>query len=168
MMILTKRQSPISMILNRHLLQKIGLQILQRSGVKKERSILHWSRVSLLQMDMTSRKVSMLSLPSYLMHQQQDLITMLDMITQKIIVKDLTSITERKTEFNSTSIFSIRLRRVAFQTKHLILLSLALVLVSLSLCVMSQVVFYSKARMYYTSRLKWLRRRLLRELMLIF
>ena len=146
----------------------IGLQILQRSGVKKEQSILHWSRVSLLQTDMTSRKVLMLSLPSYPMHSQLDLIIMLDTITQKIIVKDLTSITEKKIEFNSTSIFSIRLRRAAFLIKHSILLLLALVLVNLCLCVMSQVVFYSKARTYYTSHLKWLRKRLQKELMLIF
>ena len=64
-------------------------------------------------------------------------------------------IIERKKELNSTSIFSIRLRRVAFQIKHSILLWLALVLVSLCLCVMSQAVCYSKARTYYTSRLRW-------------
>ena len=156
------------MILNQLLLQKIGLQILQRNGVKKEQSILHWLRVSLLQMDTISRKVLMPSLPSYLMHQQQDLITMLDTITQKTTVKDLTFITERKTEFNSTSNSSIRLRRVGFQIKHSILLSLALVLVSLCLCVMSQAVCYSKARTYYTSRLRWLRKRLQKELILIF
>ena len=57
------------------------LKILQRSGVKKEQSILHWSRVSLLQMDMISRKVLMLSLLSYQTHSLSDLITMLDTIT---------------------------------------------------------------------------------------
>ena len=64
--------------------------------------------------------------------------------------------------------FFNRLRRVGFQIKHLILLSLALVLVNLCLCVMSQVVCYSKERTYYTSHLKWLKKRLQKELMLIF
>jgi len=74
----------------------------------------------------------------------------------------------KEEEFNSTSIFSIRLRRVGFQIKHLILLSLALVLVNLCLCVMLQVVCYSKERTFYTSHLKWLKKRLQKELMLIF
>ena len=56
---------------------------------------------------------------------------------------------------NSTSNFSTRLQRVGFQIKHSILLSLALVLVNLCLCVMSQAVCYSKTRTYYTSRLRW-------------
>jgi len=64
--------------------------------------------------------------------------------------------------------FLTRLQRVVFPIKHSILLSLALVLVNLCLCVMSQAVCYSKARTYYTSRLRWLRKKLLRELMLIF
>ena len=82
--------------------------------------------------------------------------------------KDTNLITEKKIKYRSTSNFSTRLQRVAFQIKHSILLSLALVLVNLCLCVMSQAVCYSKARTYYTSRLKWLRKRLRRELMLIF
>ena len=45
---------------------------------------------------------------------------------------------------------------------------LALVLVNLCLCVMSQVVCYSKERTYYTSHLKWQKKRLQKELMLIF
>ena len=39
---------------------------------------------------------------------------------------------------------------------------------SLFMCVMSQAVCYYKTRTYYTSRLRWLRRKLLKELMLIF
>jgi hypothetical protein len=86
----------------------------------------------------------------------------------KTMKKDTNTITKRKLEFNSTSIFSIRLRRVGFLIKHSTLLLLALVLVSLCSCVMSQAVCYSKGRTYYTSRLRWLRRKLQRELTLIY
>jgi len=75
---------------------------------------------------------------------------------------------KKEDKIQLTSNFSTRLQRVGFQIKHSILLSLALVLVSLCLCVMSQAVCYSKTRTYYTSRLRWLRRKLLKELMLIF
>ena len=64
--------------------------------------------------------------------------------------------------------FFNKITKGGVQIKHLILLSLALVLVNLCLCVMSQVVCYSKERTYYTSHLKWLKKRLQKELMLIF
>ena len=58
---------------------------------------------------------------------------------------------------------SIRLQRVGFRIRHLTLLSLVLVLVSLCLCVMSHLQFFYKERTYYTLPLRWLRRKLRRE-----
>ena len=50
-----------------------------------------------------------------------------------------------------------KITKVVYQTKRLMLLWLALVLVRVCSCVISQVQFYSKERMCYTSRLRWLR-----------
>ena len=50
--------------------------------------------------------------------------------------------------------FFNKITKGVFLIKHSTLLFKALVLVSLSLCVMSQAVCYSKGRTYYTSRLR--------------
>jgi len=63
---------------------------------------------------------------------------------------------------------SIRLRRVVCRIKHLILLWLALVSVKVCLCAIWQLPHSWEGKTYYTSRLKWLRRKLRSELMLTF
>ena len=74
---------------------------------------------------------------------------------------------KKKISSRSTLSISTRLRKVACRTKRLILLSLALVSARVCLCAMLQLPHSWEGRTYYTSRLKWLKRKLQSELMLI-
>jgi len=74
-------------------------------------------------------------------------------------------ITKKKKEFHSISITSTKSQKVVFQIKHLILLLLAPVLVSLSLCVMLLQVVFLRGMMFCISHLRWLKKKLQKGLM---
>ena len=90
------------------------------------------------------------------------------MITYLIMKRDMNLTTAKKIRSNSTLSISTRLRKVVYRIKLLILLLLALVSVKVCLCAMLPLPHSWEGRTYYTSRLKWLRKKLQSELMLIF
>ena len=85
------------------------------------------------------------------------------------IMKNVMNLTTgKKTRYPLIWSSLTRSQRVAYRIKRLISLLLALVLVSLCLCAILPVLFYSKVKTFSISRLRWLKKRLQRGLMLTF
>ena len=146
----------------------IGYVILQRSGAGTVLSIWHlWSPSHLLMVKMRRRTVMLFQASSQTLWRSPLTLT-LDTTIFLIMRQDMRHTTAKKTRSSLTLNISTKLPKVVYRTKRLILLSLALVSVNLCLCVMSHLGLSSAERMYYTSRWRWLKKRLQKELMLIF
>ena len=86
-----------------------------------------------------------------------------------LIMRNVMNLTiEKKTRYPLIWSSLTRSQRVAYRIKRLISLLLALVLVSLCLCAILPVLFYSKVKTFFTSRWRWQKRRLQRESMRTF